>query len=85
LAQRPGNYAAIKYRRAGAKVESSQALACAPGPQGPIEGTAADVSLPTGMLIDKFRRHPPPIYLHNQKAADSAITVRPALSTQIGR
>jgi transposase len=84
LAQRPGSYVVIKYRRAVVKVKSSQALVCAPAPQGPIEGSRADVSFLAGMLIDKFRYHLP-LYRQHQRLEDSGITVSRAWLTQIGQ
>ena len=84
LAQRPGSYVVIKYRRAVVKLKGNQTLACAAAPQGPIEGSRADVSFLAGMLIDKFRYHLP-LYRQHQRLTDSGITVSRAWLTQIGQ
>ena len=84
LAQRPGSYVVIRYRRAVVKLKSTQALACAPAPQGPIEGSRAEVSFLAGLLIDKFRYHLP-LYRQHQRLTDAGITVSRAWLTQIGQ
>ena len=57
LAQRPGSYVVLKYRRPVIKLRASQAIVCAPAPVGVIEGSRAEVSFVAGVLIDKFAYH----------------------------
>jgi transposase len=59
LAQRPGSYVILKYRRPVIKLKASEALVCAAAPSGVIEGSRADVSFIAGLLIDKFAYHLP--------------------------
>ena len=59
LAQRPGSYVVLKYRRPVIKLRASQAIVCAPAPVSVIEGSRAEVSFVAGVLIDKFAYHLP--------------------------
>ena len=84
LAQRPGSYVVIKYRRPVIKLKSNQTLVCANAPAGVIEGSRADVSFVAGLLIDKFAYHLP-LYRQHQRLADAGITVSRPWLTQIGQ
>jgi transposase len=84
LAQRPGSYVVLKYRREVIKLRESATIACAPAPVGVIEGSRADVSFVAGMLIDKFAYHLP-FYRQHQRAADEGIRVSRPWFTQIAR
>jgi transposase len=84
LAQRPGSYVVLKYRRALVKLRESGAIACAPAPAGVIEGSRAEVSFVAGMLIDKFAYHLP-LYRQHQRASDAGITVSRPWFTQIAQ
>ncbi len=66
------------------KLKSTQALVCASVPQGPIEGSQAEVSFLAGLLIDNFRHHLP-LHRQHQRLEDSGITVSRAWLTQIGQ
>lgn len=57
LAQRPGSYVMLKYVRDVIKLKDSQALRCPPAPVGVLDGSRADVSFLTGLLVDKFLYH----------------------------
>lgn len=59
LAQRPGSYVVLEYRRAVLKHRPSQRLKTISAPTAIFEGTMADVSLLAGLLIDKFAYHLP--------------------------
>lgn len=59
LAQRPGSYVVLHYRRPVIKLKATQALVCANAPAGVIDGSRADVSFIAGLLIDKFAYHLP--------------------------
>jgi transposase len=82
LAQRPGSYVVLKYRRPVIKLRASQALVCAPAPMSVIEGSRAEVSFVAGVLIDKFAYHLP-LYRQHQRLTDSGITVSRPWLTQI--
>ena len=84
LAQRPGSYVVLKYRRPVVKLHASQAIVCAKAPIGVIEGSRADVSFVAGLLIDKFAYHLP-FYRQHQRLSDSGINVSRPWLTQIGQ
>jgi transposase len=82
LAQRPGSYVVLKYVRPVVKVKETQALICAPAPQGVIEGSRADVSFLAGLIVDKFAYHLP-LYRQHQRLVDAGITVSRPWLTQL--
>jgi transposase len=82
LAQRPGSYVVLKYRRPVIKLRTSRALVCAPAPLSVIEGSRAEVSFVAGALIDKFAYHLP-LYRQHQRLADCGIAVSRPWLTQI--
>lgn len=84
LAQRPGSYVVLKYRRPVIKLKESQAIVCPAAPAGVIEGSRADVSFVAGLLIDKFAYHLP-FYRQHQRLTDGGITVSRPWLTQIGQ
>ena len=84
LAQRPGSYVVLKFRRPVIKVKATQEIACCPAPVGVIEGSRADVSFIAGLLIDKFAYHIP-FYRQHQRLGDGGITVSRPWLTQIGQ
>lgn len=83
LAQRPGSYVVLNYRRPVIKLKATQAIVCPAAPAGVIEGSRADVSFLAGLLIDKFAYHLP-FYRQHQRLADGGITVSRPWLTQIG-
>lgn len=84
LAQRPGSYVVLKYRRPVIKLKATQALVCPSAPAGVIDASRADVSFIAGLLIDKFAYHLP-LYRQHQRLTDSGITVSRAWLTQLGQ
>jgi len=82
LAQRPGSYVVLEYRRAVIKLRAGGTIACAPAPGNVIEGSRAEVSFVAGVLIDKFAYHLP-LYRQHQRLADTGITVSRPWLTQI--
>ncbi|MBK7015569.1 MAG: IS66 family transposase [Sulfuritalea sp.] len=84
LAQRPGSYVVLNYRRPVIKIKESQAIVCPAAPVGVIEGSRADVSFVAGLLIDKFAYHLP-FYRQHQRLTDGGITVSRPWLTQIGQ
>lgn len=84
LAQRPGSFVVLKYRRPVIKLKATQAIVCPGAPTGVIEGSRADVSFIAGLLIDKFAYHLP-FYRQHQRLTDAGITVSRPWLTQIGQ
>ena len=82
LAQRPGSYVVLKYRRPVIKLRETQSIVCASAPSGVIEGSRADVSFIAGVLIDKFAYHMP-LYRQHQRLGDCGITVSRPWLTQL--
>jgi transposase len=84
LAQRPGSYVVLKYRRPVIKLRASQTIVCAAAPMSVIEGSRAEVSFVAGALIDKFAYHIP-LYRQHQRLEDGGITVSRPWLTQIAQ
>lgn len=84
LAQRPGSYVVLKYRRPVIKVKSTQVITCPAAPVGVIESSRADVSFVAGLLIDKFAYHLP-LYRQHQRLTDAGITVSRPWLTQLSQ
>lgn len=85
LAQRPGSYVVLEYRRPVVKDKRFERIHTAPAPANVLEGSFADVSFLAGMLIDKFCYHLP-LYRQHQRLAMSGITVsRSTLTQQVER
>jgi len=82
LAQRPGSYVVLEYRRAVVKDKRSDCLHTPSAPTNVLEGSLADVSFLAGMLIDKFCYHLP-LYRQHQRLAMSGITVSRSTLTQL--
>jgi len=85
LAQRPGSYVVVEYRRPVVKDKRFDRIHTTPAPANVLEGSLADVSFLAGMLIDKFCYHLP-LYRQHQRLAMSGITVsRSSLTQQVER
>lgn len=85
LAQRPGSYVVLEYRRRVVKDKRNDRLHTPPIPINVLEGSLADVSFLAGMLIDKFCYHLP-LYRQHQRLAMNGITVsRSTLTQQVER
>jgi transposase len=84
LAQRPGSYVVLKYRRPVVKLKATEAIVCAKAPTGVIEGSRADVSFIAGLLLDKFAYHLP-LYRQHQRLTDAGITVSRPWLTQVAQ
>jgi transposase len=74
LAQRPGSYVVLEYRRPVLKHRPSQSLVTGAAPTGVFDGSLADVSLLAGILVDKFCYHLP-LYRQHQRLKDAGITL----------
>lgn len=57
LAQRPGSYVVLEYRRVVVKHKRTQILSTPPMPPPILDKCLADASLLAGMLVDKFSHH----------------------------
>ena len=82
LAQRPGSYVVLKYVRPVIKILDSKQLVCAPAPAGVIEGSRADVSFVTGLIVDKCAYHTP-LYRQHLKLTDNGFTLTRPWLTQV--
>lgn len=74
LAQRPGSYVVLEYRRPLLKHKPSAHLLEIPAPGGVLDNSLADVSFLAGLLVDKFCYHLP-LYRQHQRLADAGITL----------
>ena len=74
LAQRPGSYVVLEYRRPVLRHKPSRQLMEVPAPSAMFEGSLADVSLLAGILVDKFAYHLP-LYRQHQRLKDAGITL----------
>ncbi len=85
MAQRPGTYQIIRYRRLVVKLkDGSQKILCLPAPQGVLEGSRADVTLQAGILVDKFAWHIP-LYRQHQRMEAGGIRVSRPWLTQLSQ
>lgn len=74
LAQRPGSYVVLEYRRPVIRDKRQSTLMEVPAPDSVLEGSLADVSFLAGLLVDKFLYHLP-LYRQHQRLADAGITL----------
>jgi transposase len=74
LAQQPGSYTVLVYRRPVLRHKSQQTLVTVPAPVNVLEGCFADVSLLAGLMVDKAVYHLP-LYRQHQRMLDSGVTV----------
>ena len=81
LAQRPGAYVILKYRRPLIKRKDTEALSCPPAPPAVFEKSVADVSVLAGLLIDKFLYHLP-LYRQHQRLQHAGIRLSRGTLTQ---
>jgi transposase len=81
LAQRPGAYVILKYRRPVIKRKDTEGLSCPPAPPAVFEKSFADVSLLAGVLIDKFTYHLP-LYRQHQRLVHAGIRLGRGTLTQ---
>ncbi len=74
LAQRPGSYLVLEYRRLVYKRLKDQKIVTTQAPANVLEKSSTDVSLLAGMLIDKFCYHLP-LYRQHQRLIQAGIQV----------
>ena len=82
LAQRPGSYVVLEYRRAVIKRRDTATLHCPPAPAGVLEGSRADVSFIAGVMVDKFCWHLP-LYRQHQRLLASGFRLSRQWLTQL--
>ncbi len=80
LAQQPGSYVVLKYRRQVVRHKALQTIKDTPAPANVLEGCYCDVSLLTGLMVDKAVYHLP-LHRQHQRMLDSGITVSRATLT----
>ena len=80
LAQRPGGYVVLEYRRPVLKHKPSATLMEVPAPSAVFDNSLADVRLLAGLLVDKFCYHLP-LYRQHRRLADAGITLSRATLT----
>ena len=74
LAQRPGSYVVLVYRRPVIKHKTEQTVTTSAAPTAVLDGCYCDVSLLAGLMVDKAIYHLP-LYRQHQRMLDSGITV----------
>lgn len=80
LAQRPGSYVVLTYRRPVVRHKKQQTVGTVPAPDAVLEGCYADVSVIAGLMVDKAVYHLP-LYRQHQRMLDSGITLSRATLT----
>jgi len=81
LAQRPGAYVILKYRRPVIKRKDTEGLSCPPAPPAVFEKSFADVRVLAGLLIEKFVFHLP-LYRQHQRLVQAGIRLSRSTLTQ---
>ncbi len=82
LAQRPGSYVVLKYRRPVVKLKGGETIHCPAAPESVIRASRADVSFIAGLLIDKLLYHLP-LYRQHQRLLDAGFTLSRPWLTQL--
>ncbi len=74
LAQRPGSYVVLVYRRPVIKRKSEQSITASSAPAAVPDGCYCDVSLLAGLMVDKAIYHLP-LYRQHQRMLDRGVKV----------
>jgi transposase len=74
LAQRPESYVVLRYETPVVKCKKTAKINSPAMPAGIFEGSIADVSLVSGMLVEKFQYHMP-LYRQHQRMQQDGITI----------
>lgn len=82
LAQRPASFVVLRYELPVIKHRDSNAAQSTKMPEQVLESSIADVSLLTGLLVDKFLYHLP-LYRQHQRMANQGITLSRATLTNL--
>jgi transposase len=84
LAQRPGAYVILKYRRPVIKRKETEVVSCPPAPPAVFEKSFADVRVLVGLLSDKCV-YPLPLYRQHQRLRQAGIRLSRSALTQWGQ
>jgi transposase len=84
LAQRPGAYVVLCYRRPVVRKKDSGQLITTPAPDAVLEKSIADVSLLAGILVDKFVYHLP-LYRQHQRMEQAGIKLSRTTPLNLGQ
>ena len=74
LAQQPGSYVVLRFRRQVVRHKTTQTIKDTPAPGNVLEGCYCDVSLLAGLMVDKAVYHLP-LHRQHQRMLDSGITL----------
>ena len=74
LAQQPGSYVVLRFRRQVVRHKTTQTIKDTPAPTNVLEGCYCDVSLLAGLMVDKAVYHLP-LHRQHQRMLDSGITL----------
>jgi transposase len=74
LAQQPGSYVVLRFRRQVVRHKTTQTIKETPAPTNVLEGCYCDVSLLAGLMVDKAVYHLP-LHRQHQRMLDSGITL----------
>lgn len=80
LAQQPGSYVVLVYRRPIVRHKTAQTVNTTPTPTNVLDGCYADVSVLAGMMVDKAIYHLP-LYRQHQRLQDAGIKLSRATLT----
>jgi len=84
IAQRPGAYHVLKYRRLVVKIKATGKILALPAPEAVLQDSRADVSFAAGLLMDKFAWHIP-LYRQHQRLSAAGIRVSRPWLTQLAQ
>lgn len=82
LGQLPASYEVLEYRRPVLKRKGEEKPLPSPAPANVLDRSIADVSLLTGLLVDKFQYHLP-LYRQHQRISHAGITLSRATLTNL--
>jgi transposase len=74
LAQQPGSYVVLVYRRQVVRHKTTHTIKDVPAPANVLEGCYCDVSLLAGLMVDKAVYHLP-LHRQHQRMLDSGVTI----------
>ncbi|WP_220783646.1 IS66 family transposase, partial [Shewanella sairae] len=74
LAQQPGSYTILIYKRPVVRNKEACSLSVSPAPDNVLDGCYADVSVVAGIMVDKAVYHLP-LYRQHQRMLDSGVQV----------
>jgi transposase len=74
LAQQPGSYTVLIYRRPVVRRKKDQSITCVAAPGNVLESCYADVSVLAGIMVDKAVYHLP-LYRQHQRMLDTGIHI----------